>query len=306
MSGASSSRRARSAPDLPVDVFASPEDSLEIVLLADENYAEDGDCGNRRPHRHAYHELIWSRRGSGSHLIDDQRSPIEPQLVTVIGRGQVHVFEEGVGLDGAIVRFGDEILTVEAMARANPSWLVGFQGPHSVLVPDSAVPHLDALLLALAEETSRPSDGRSIDIRRHLLCALLLWVERWNDGRQSRQHAADGAAVHIYQRFLDVLERDFARRHGAREYADELGIPQAALSRALADVTGRRTKELITDRRMLEAARLLRFTTQTIGEVAVRAGFDDRLYFSRSFKLYYGKTPTEYRAQIGSPRPTSP
>jgi AraC family transcriptional activator of pobA len=294
----SSPRAVRSAPDLPVDVFASPEDSLVVVLLAGESYPEDGECGASRPHRHAYHELIWSRKGSGSHLIDDQRSLIEPQLVTVIGRGQVHVFEEGVGLDGAIVRFGDEILEVDAVARANPSWLVGFQGPHSVLVPDDAVAHLDALLLALAEEASRPPDAQSIDVRRHLLCALLLWVERWSDGRRAEHRVADDAAVQIYHRFLDVLERDFARRHGAREYADELGVPQAVLSRALADVTGRRTKELITDRRMLEAARLLRFTTQTISEVASRAGFDDRLYFSRSFKLYYGKTPTEYRTQI--------
>lgn len=281
-----------------MDVFTSREAALEVVVLADQSYSEDSDCGSRRPHRHAYHELIWSRRGAGAHLIDSQRSLVEPQLVTVIGRGQVHVFERADGLDGAIVRFGDEILLVDAMARANPSWLVGFQGPHSVSVPDDAVAHLDALLQALAEEASRPLDPWSIDVQRHLLCTLLLWVERWNDGRQPAHRAADDAAQQLYHLFLDVLERDYQRRHGAREYADELGVPQAVLSRALADVTGRRTKELITDRRMLEAARLLRFTDRPIGEVASRAGFDDQLYFSRSFKQYYGKTPTEYRSQI--------
>lgn len=216
----------------------------------------------------------------------------------MIGRGQVHVFERAAGLNGVIVRFGDEILQVDAMARANPSWLVGFQGPHSVFVPDDAVTHLDALLLALAEEASRPFDSRRIDVQRHLLCTLLLWVERWNDGSQPARRAADDAAQQLYHRFLDVLERDYARRRGARDYADELGVPQAVLSRALADVTGRRTKELITDRRMLEAARLLRFTERPIGEVGSRAGFDDQLYFSRSFKQYYGSTPTEYRKQI--------
>ena len=212
----------------------------------------------------------------------------------MIGRGQVHVFEHGVGLDGAIVRFGDEMLQVEAVARANPAWLVGFQGPHSVFVPEDAAPHLDALVHALAEEVSLPVDSRSVDVQRHLLCTMLLWVERWHDGSRNG-HRDDDAARQLYHRFLDVLERDFLRRHGAREYADELGVPQAVLSRALAIVTGRRTKELITDRRMLEAARLLRFTEHSIGDVAVRAGFDDHLYFSRSFKRYYGRTPTEYR-----------
>jgi AraC family transcriptional activator of pobA len=266
--------------------------------MADQAYPEDSDCGSRRPHRHAYHELIWTRRGAGSHLIDGQPSSVEPQQVTVIGRGQVHVFERAVGLDGAIVRFGDEVLQVDAVARANPSWLVGFQGPHSVVVPDDAVAHLDALLVALAEEERLPLDSRSVDVERHLLCTLLLWVERWHDGQQGVHRTADGAAQQLYDRFLDVLERDYARKRGAREYADELGVPQAVLSRALADVTGRRTKELVTDRRMLEAVRLLRFTDRPIGEAASRAGFDDQLYFSRSFKQYYGKTPTEYRKQI--------
>jgi AraC family transcriptional activator of pobA len=278
--------------------MASPEASLEVEVLADQAYPEDSECGSRRPHRHAYHELIWTRRGTGSHLIDGERSAIGPQQLTVIGRGQVHVFERAAGLDGAIVRFGDEVLHVEAVARANPSWIVGFKGPHSVLVPDDAVAHLDALVRALAQEERLPLDSRSIDVERHLLCTLLLWVERWHESRRTAHAAADDAAKQLYDRFVEVLERDYARKRGAREYADELGVPQAVLSRALADVTGRRTKELITDRRMLEAVRILRFTDRPIGEAATRAGFDDQLYFSRSFKQYHGKTPTEYRTQM--------
>ena len=56
-------------------------------------------------------------------------------------------------------------------------------------------------------------------------------------------------------------------------------------------MTGRGTKELITGRRMLEAARLLRFTNLTVGEVAFRAGFHDQLYFSRAFKRHNGEPP---------------
>ncbi len=74
-----------------------------------------------------------------------------------------------------------------------------------------------------------------------------------------------------------------------------LAVPQGALSKALARVTGRTTKEHITDRRMLEAARLLRFTTLTVGEIAFRAGYTDQLYFSHAFRRHYGAAPTDYR-----------
>ena len=70
------------------------------------------------------------------------------------------------------------------------------------------------------------------------------------------------------------------------------------LSRALSAVTGRGTKELVTERRMLEAARLLRFTDLSVGEVAFRAGFGDQLYFSRAFKRRFGEAPMAYRERL--------
>ena len=72
-------------------------------------------------------------------------------------------------------------------------------------------------------------------------------------------------------------------------------MPQPVLSRALSLLTGRATKELITDRRMLEAARLLRFTDLSVGEIAFRAGYEDQLYFSRAFKRHAGASPQAYR-----------
>ena len=67
--------------------------------------ARFGGAAAREPHRHDYHELIWIRDGRGQHSIDGATVPVRPGTVTVIGRGQVHVFEEGEALDGAVVRF---------------------------------------------------------------------------------------------------------------------------------------------------------------------------------------------------------
>jgi AraC family transcriptional activator of pobA len=127
---------------------------------------------------------------------------------------------------------------------------------------------------------------------------LLLWVERWFEATQTERRDADDPELTMYRAFVEVLERDFARHHAAGYYADALRVPQAALSRALAHVTGRTTKELVTDRRMLEAARLLRFTNMTVGEVGYRAGFEDQLYFSRAFKRATGEAPSAYRERV--------
>jgi AraC family transcriptional activator of pobA len=254
--------------------------------------------GPREPHRHDYHEICWARSGSGLHLIDGRPSPVVPGTLTLIGRGQVHVFERGSHIFGASVNFGEELLADRSVTRAHPGWLLDPYVPRTVPVPSADVPHLEGIHAALAAETSRPLDSRSIDVQRHLLATLLLWVERWYQDAPTGKGCADDADAEVYARFLSLLDRDFARRHDTSYYASTLAVSTAGLSRALTRVSGRTAKELITDRVMIEAARLLRFTGLAVSEVAVQVGFHDQFYFSRAFKRRHGESPLAYRTRL--------
>ena len=286
------------ARDIAIDRLAEAGSSLEVLMLTDARFGSESACGPRRPHRHDYHELVWTRCGTGQHLIDGEVSLVEPRSLTLIGRGQVHVFERASGLHGAIVRFGDEMLPGDPASAANPAWLVGSRAVQSVGVPAGEVGRLEAVIEMLAAEARRPPDSRSVSLQRHFLSALLLWTERWYEATRTEQRDADDPDLQLYRRFSEVLERDYGRHHDAPHYANALGVPQAALSRALVNMTGRTTKELITDRRMLEAARLLRYSDMSIGEIAYRAGYDDQLYFSRAFKREFGEAPSAYRERM--------
>jgi AraC family transcriptional activator of pobA len=268
---------------MDIDRLGAP---LAVVLLSHAAFGAAAQRGARTPHRHDYHELLWTRAGSGSHLIDGERTPVRPGTVTVIGQGQVHVFEEAVGLSGAVVRFGGELLF-----ETSPAWLVGARGALTVEVPPAEAVAFEQTIGTLAAEVARPPDSHGIGVQRHLLSALLLWIERFYDDA----HAERPDENALYRRFTEVLERDFARFHDAAHYADALAVPGAALSRALSEATGRTTKQLVTDRALLEAARLLRFTGLTVGEIAFRVGYEDQLYFSRAFKRRYGASPLAYR-----------
>jgi len=269
------------------------EGAVEVVEL---DGLEIGGDRVREPHRHDYHELIWVREGEGAHSLDGRAVPVEPRTLTVIGRGQVHVFESGRGLRGAVVRFGDELVYGGAERRAAPGWLLAGRGGRTVPVPAGDVAALDGVIAALAAEAALPPDARAAELSHHLIAVLLLWAERWYDASRSEAREPGDADVQLQRRFARLLERDFAAHHDAGHYADALAVPPAALARALGEVTGRSTKELVTDRVMLEAARLLRFTDLTVGEVAHRAGFSDPLYFSRAFKRHTGEAPTDFRA----------
>jgi AraC family transcriptional activator of pobA len=282
---------------LALDCLAA--DGVVEVRLLDDFAVGEGPV--REPHRHDYHELMWLREGEGVQLIDGEAYAIVPGTVTVIARGQVHQFRRAHGLRGGLLRITD------AAVAGGEGWLLGRRGATVIAVPPGEGDRYESVLRALHAETRRPPDPYAAGLVRHLTATLLLWLARWDDAARAERPGpdADDADVALHGRFAALLERDHARHHDVAHYADALAVPAAALSRALVAVTGRATKELIVERVMTEAMRLLRFTDLTIGEVAHRAGYDDQLYFSRAFKRYAGRAPQAYRAEVHGSAPFS-
>jgi len=271
-----------------VDDLPAEADALEVIALELDRI--DGD-DVREPHRHAYHELIWVREGSGRHLIDGESVAFGPHTLTVIGKGQVHQFERAEGIRGYVVRFDDEWLA------GSRRWLFSGQVCTPLTVPEDDAPRFDALLDLLRVELERPPGPESAELRSHLLTAALLWAQRWREA-QLEGGGATSTDVQLHRDFLETLERDFTKSHEARHYAAELGVTTGTLSRTLTRLTGRTTKQLILDRVLMEAGRLLRFSDLSVKEIAARLGFKDQFAFSHAFKRQRGEAPLEFRNRV--------
>ena len=260
-----------------VDDLPAEDDALQVRALELE-HIDEGDV--REPHRHAYHELIWVREGEGRHLIDGDPVEFGPHTLTLIAKGQVHQFARAERVSGVVVRFDDEWL------EGSRRWLFSGGGCTALSVPDGEADRFDALLDLLREEVERPAGPESAELRRHLLAAALLWAQRWREGQLEGGGATSGD---VY------LHRNFPTSHEARHYAAELGVTTGTLSRVLTKLTGRTTKQLILDRVLLEAARLLRFSDLSIKEIAARLGFPDQFALSKAFKRQRGEAPLDFR-----------
>jgi AraC family transcriptional activator of pobA len=281
-----------------VDALPAAADALEVREI---ELGSIGDHEVREPHRHAYHELIWVRDGQGRHLIDGEPVEFGPRTLTLIARGQVHQFQQAEDVRGVVARFDDGWLD------GSRRWLFSGRPCTALAVPEAEAAHFDSLLELLRQELERPAGPESAALRSHLLSAALLWAQRWRNV-QLESGGATGPDVQLHQRFMELLEDDFATNHEAGHYAAELGVTPGTLSRVLAKLTGQTTKQLILDRVILEAVRLLRFSDLTIKEIAARLGFSDQFAFSKAFKRQRGEAPLDFRSRSGAPPPeaTSP
>jgi AraC-like DNA-binding protein len=98
--------------------------------------------------------------------------------------------------------------------------------------------------------------------------------------------------------FRDLLEAHYKDQKQVSYYAAQLLITEKRLNQATTKVLDKTPKEIIDDRIMLEAKRLLAHTSENIKEVGYALGFEEPTNFIKYFKKHASTTPTEFRENL--------
>ena len=81
------------------------------------------------------------------------------------------------------------------------------------------------------------------------------------------------------------------------ELTQQLHYDDSWLSREIKRKTGKTYTQLVQEKRLAQAAFLLRNTDRNVSDIAVAVGYENISYFHRIFADAYGKSPKHYRVQ---------
>ena len=81
------------------------------------------------------------------------------------------------------------------------------------------------------------------------------------------------------------------------DLAQQMHYDLHSLSREIKRKTGKTYTQLIQEKRLAQAAFLLRNTDRNVSDIAVAVGYENISYFHRIFADAYGKSPKHYRVQ---------
>ncbi|MFM9608259.1 helix-turn-helix domain-containing protein [Streptomyces niveiscabiei] len=109
----------------------------------------------------------------------------------------------------------------------------------------------------------------------------------------------------LHRRFLDALELRFRELHHVDDCARLLGCSVRTLTRAAQDAGHVGARQVIDERRVLEARRLLGPATWTAGAVTAHLGFPDPADFGRFFRHHTGLTPAAWATRAEHRHPNS-
>lgn len=99
----------------------------------------------------------------------------------------------------------------------------------------------------------------------------------------------------LLRKAIDVVENNLSDpMFGVEQMARELGMSRTNMHRKIKALTGFPPSELIRSIRLRKAAALLLSRADSVSQISMVVGFEDHSYFSKSFKKYFGVSPSEY------------
>ena len=268
------------SPNIPIKDKTQRKEDLRVTPFRK-------DIRVTHPHRHnSYFELIFLSGGKGFHTIDHFRYRIDPPMVFLVRKEQLHHFEleeEGEGFVAIIKKsFLDRSLDADLKN------MIGRLSAYQCLaLKEEKV--LSGLLRILSDELSGKLSGNQSFIDGVLkgIIAKILEVAQpvsLNDARSD-----------LYQRFLAELQSGLSMRNAVQHYAALLNTSPQNLSAACRRAVDQSASEVLAEAMIAEAKRLLLYTGNTVAEIAFQLNFSDASNFVRYFKRYTGTTPQKVR-----------
>ncbi len=284
-------------PDLPIysiDIFYGAEfNILNFEMKIIQNTLEAMSF-TKTPHRHDCYLIILITQGSGLHIIDNINYNVKPFALYFLMPGQVHSWEFSDDIEGYAIYFKLDFYTNYIRERhLTKIPLFQFLSNQNYLQLDKkAEESIVAILKIMYWEFSSNATGRE-EILRNGLDMLLIRISRYCESKNMMKSPhSRSLKVRTLQR---LIEENFRQLKLPNEYADKINISPKHLNALCKRTLNKTVSDLIHDRIILEAKRLLTYTDFRIKEIADELGFNDKSYFLRFFKKRAGVTPDQFR-----------
>ncbi|PLK42806.1 AraC family transcriptional regulator [Emticicia sp. TH156] len=268
------------------------EDDILVSRFADYLKAHHNLCS---AHRHTFYHLLLFTKGGGSHTIDFSNFPVIPYQIYFMVPGQVHSWSFEGEVDGYVINFSTSFFQSFLL---RPDYLESFSFFNGI-AEDGVIQLTDEVkdtIIQIFEETTRQvqqNNTISRDMVRVLLLQAFIEIEK-----HTQVHKLPGVPAFNYtllKNFQKLVEKQYISLKRPMDYAGLLYITPNHLNALCKENLGITAGEVIRNRILLEAKRMLVNQNQSISEISYALNFSDNSYFTKFFKKYEGITPEEFR-----------
>ncbi len=239
--------------------------------------------------------FIWSKTDQVVLEIDGIITKIAKDTIVVLTPNQYFKFISGADL--IVYQFNREFYCIKDHDKEVSCMGVLFYGNSAtpiIHLETKESNKLDTLHQVFLEELDTV-DTIQAEMLRMLMARFIITTTRLI--KQQSAHNTQEDQVDLVREFNALVEFNFRQEHAVGFYAEKLFKSPKTLSNNFAKFE-KSPLQIIHDRIILEAKRLLIYTDKTAKEIAYELGFDDASHLSRMFKKHTSFSPSEFKKQL--------
>lgn len=165
--------------------------------------------------------------------------------------------------------------------------------------PDDEKVHV--LFEQIVEEFELMDSSQEEMIRTCLKQILLRSARCWKKQQLGREISSQKDDVEFVRHFTRLVELHFKTKHTVADYADLLHLAPKTVAHRFKRLGLSQPNDIIKERILLEAKRMIVYSSLTSKEIAYQLGYEDPAYFNRLFTSKTGDTPVGFRKRFGKP-----
>ena len=249
-------------------------------------------------HTHDYIEMVYMCRGSTSHTVNGQSLVLREGELLLLGQNArqsiapagaediaVNIIVRPSFFSGTLPLWGEE---ETPLRRFILSCLSGQNESGWLLFHVGDLLAIQNLLENLVDSLLQESANRQTELR---LTMSLLFVQLLRHTQRAELSSQAQTLLLTTLRYIETHYTDGSLSDLAKAQHYEL----STLSRLIRQQTGKSYTELVQEKRLSQAAWLLRNTDKRVDEIAALVGYQNKSYFHRLFTARFDCSPRQYR-----------
>ena len=265
-----------------------------------ELYSSQGLVGSIGPLRSAFYRMSITVSGELDMQIGLEHYHHQPRTLAFTFPNQIFL-KNNISADASgyymlfAEGFLDELLPAARLPEEFP--FLSITGTPLFQVSGEELEAVVALVQQMDQEIRGDRPGRVKAVQLYLYLALLE-VKRSYLRQGFDKPASVAAGPALVGRFQKLVGTNFLTTRTVGDYAALLAVSPNHLNKVVKEVTGKTASESISEMLVQEAKSLLRYTDNSISEIAYKLDFSDPASFNRFFKGGTGETPLAWRNKV--------
>lgn len=265
-----------------------PLHKLKDQIMVFEDLAYKNPYDITKKHRHDYVELILCEKGGGKQWVDFGEIDLNDFSCYIVLPKQVHLLKREDQTKGQIVQFTYQAITDDAAAAklTSISDAVVFENNPQLY-------HETAQFISFIHSLTLTKRQHHKNMMSQLLNAFVWFITNFSPTK-------DFATKGIHIEFMNLIEKYYREWHTVSTYSNQLNIQENKLTNITKEHFGQTPLQLIHDRLLLEAKRMIFCETNSIKEIAYDLGFNYSSNFAQFIKKKTGFTAKQLLEQSRS------